>query len=60
MVSMPTGTILRLPGITTCTAGQDVKVLHFCDKVSLNAFTLFNNEEGLLEMQAMRVFDLRT
>jgi hypothetical protein len=36
-----------------------LKVLRFCDKVNLNEFTLFDSEEGLLEMQAMRVFDLR-
>jgi hypothetical protein len=41
-------------------ASERLKVLRFCDKVNLNAFTLFNSEEGLLEMQAMRVFDLRT
>ena len=39
---------------------ERLKVLRFCNKVNLNAFTLFNNEEGLLEMQAMRLFDLRT
>jgi FRG domain len=38
---------------------ERLKVLRFCDKVNLNDFTLFDSEEGLLEMQAMRVFDLR-
>lgn len=41
-------------------SSERLKVLRFCDKVNLNAFTLFNSEEGLLEMQAMRVFDLRS
>jgi hypothetical protein len=40
-------------------ASERLKVLRFCDKVNLNGFTLFDSEEGLLEMQAMRVFDLR-
>ncbi|MEA2892415.1 MAG: hypothetical protein QOI05_3208 [Bradyrhizobium sp.] len=40
-------------------AKERLKVLRFCDKVNLNEFTLFDSEEGLLEMQAMRVFDLR-
>lgn len=39
---------------------ERLKVLRFCDKVNLNAFTLFNSEESLLEFMAMRVFDLRT
>lgn len=41
-------------------ASERLKVMHFCDKVNLNEFTLFDSEEGLLETQAMRVFDLRT
>jgi FRG domain-containing protein len=40
-------------------ASERLKVLRFCDKVNLNEFTLFDSEESLLEMQAMRVFDLR-
>jgi hypothetical protein len=40
-------------------ATERLKVLRFCDKVNLNGFTLFESEEGLLELQAMRVFDLR-
>jgi len=39
---------------------ERLKVLRFCEKVNLNEFTLFDSEEGLLEQQAMRVFDLRT
>jgi FRG domain len=41
-------------------ASERVKVLRFSEKVNLNEFTLFDSEEGLLEQQAMRVFDLRT
>jgi hypothetical protein len=44
----------------TIPASERLKVLRFCDQVNLNEFTLFDTEEGLLEMQAMRVFDLRT
>jgi hypothetical protein len=40
-------------------ASERLKVLRFCEKVNLNAFTLFDSEEALLEQQAMRVFDLR-
>jgi len=43
----------------TIPASERLKVLRFCDKANLNEFTLFDTEEGLLEMQAMRVFDLR-
>ena len=43
----------------TIPAHERLKVLRFCDKVNLNEFTLFDSEEGLLEMQAIRVFDLR-
>jgi hypothetical protein len=43
----------------TIPASERLKVISFCDKVNLNEFTLFDTEEGLLEMQAMRVFDLR-
>lgn len=35
------------------------KVLRHFDKFNLNEFTLFDTEEGLLEMLAMREFDLR-
>jgi hypothetical protein len=44
----------------TIPATERLKVLRFCDKVNLNEFTLFDSEAGLLEMQAMRVFDLRS
>ena len=45
---------------TYMAAHERPKVLRFCDKVNLNEFTLFDSEEGLnLEMQAIRVFDLR-
>jgi hypothetical protein len=37
---------------------ERVKVLRHFDKFSLNEFTLFDTEEGLLEMLAMREFDL--
>jgi hypothetical protein len=40
------------------TAGERVKVLRHLDKFNLNEFTLFDSEEGLLEMLAMREFDL--
>jgi hypothetical protein len=43
----------------TIPASERLKVIRFCDKVNLNEFTLFDSEEGLLETQAMRVFDLR-
>ena len=39
----------------TIPAKERLKVLRFCDKVNLHEFTLFDSEEGLLEMQAMRV-----
>ena len=42
----------------TIPATERLKVLRFCDSVNLNEFTLFDNEEGLLEMQALRSFDL--
>jgi hypothetical protein len=35
------------------------KVLRQFDKFNLNEFTLFASEEGLLEMLAMRVIDMR-
>ena len=43
----------------TIPANERVEVLRFFDKVNLNEFTLFDTEEGLLEMLAMRVLDLR-
>jgi hypothetical protein len=43
----------------TIPASERLKVLRFCQQVNLNAFTLFESEEGLLETEAMRVFDLR-
>jgi hypothetical protein len=39
-------------------ASERVKVLRHLDKFNLNEFTLFDSEEGLLEMLAMREFDL--
>jgi len=42
----------------TFPASERLKFLRFCDKVNLNEFTLFDIEEGLLEVQAMPVFDL--
>jgi hypothetical protein len=42
----------------TIPASERLNVLHFCDKVNLNEFTLFDSEEGLLKMLAMREFDL--
>jgi hypothetical protein len=44
----------------TIPASERLKVLSFCAKANLNEFTLFDTEEGLLETEAMRVFDLRT
>ena len=44
----------------TLPASERMKVLKFCDKVNLTAFTLFDNEEGLLEQQAIRLIDLRS
>ena len=43
----------------TIPAKERPKVLRHFDKFNLNAFTLFDSEEGLLEMLAMREFDLR-
>ena len=40
-------------------ANERTKVLRHFDKFNLNEFTLFDSEEGLLEMLAMREFDLR-
>jgi hypothetical protein len=36
-----------------------MKALRYFDKFNLNEFTLFDSEEALLEMLAMRVFDMR-
>jgi len=38
---------------------ERVNVLRHFDKFNLNEFTLFDTEEGLLEMLAMREFDLQ-
>jgi hypothetical protein len=40
-------------------AAERQKALRHFDKFNLNEFTLFDSEEGLLEMLATRVFDLR-
>jgi hypothetical protein len=40
-------------------AAERQKALRYFDKFNLNEFTLFDSEEGLLEMLATRVFDLR-
>jgi hypothetical protein len=39
--------------------GERSKVLRHFDKFNLNEFTLFDTEEGLMEMLAMREFDLQ-
>jgi hypothetical protein len=41
-------------------ASERMKVRKFCDKATINAFTLFDSEEGLLEKQVMSVIDLRS
>lgn len=38
---------------------ERLKAMRFLDKFNLNDFTLFDSEEGLLEMLAMRVIDMR-
>ena len=38
---------------------ERVKVLKHLDQFNLNEYTLFDSEEGLMEMLAMREFDLR-
>jgi hypothetical protein len=43
----------------TVPAGERMKALRYFDKFNLNEFTLFDSEEALLEMLAMRVFDMR-
>lgn len=40
-------------------ASERTRVLRRFDRFNLNEFTLFDTEEGLLEMLAMREFDLR-
>lgn len=41
-------------------AKERLKALRYLDKFNLNEFTLFDSEEGLLEMLAMRVIDMRS
>jgi hypothetical protein len=43
----------------TIPAKERMKALGFLDKFNLNEFTLFDSEEALLEMLAMRVIDMR-
>jgi hypothetical protein len=43
----------------TIPAKERLKALRYFDKFNLNEFTLFDTEEGLLEMLAMRVIDMR-
>jgi FRG domain len=43
----------------TIPAKERLKVLEHLDKFNLNEFTLFDSEEALLEMLAMRVIDMR-
>jgi hypothetical protein len=43
----------------TMPASERMKALRYFDKFNLNEFTLFDNEEGLLEMLATRVIDMR-
>jgi len=40
-------------------AKERIKALTFLDKFNLNEFTLFDSEEALVEMLAMRVIDMR-
>ena len=44
----------------TVPASERMKALRYFDKFNLNEFTLFDSEEGLLEMLATRVIDMRT
>jgi hypothetical protein len=44
----------------TIPAKERIKVLRYFDKFNLNEFTLFDSEEGLLEMLAARVLDMRS
>jgi FRG domain len=41
-------------------ASERMKALRYFDKFNLNEFTLFDSEEGLLEMLATRVIDMRS
>jgi len=43
----------------TVPASERMKALRYFDKFNLNEFTLFDSEEGLLEMLATRVIDMR-
>lgn len=43
----------------TLPARERLKAMRYFDKVNLNEFTLFDTEEGLLEMLAVRVTDMR-
>ena len=43
----------------TIPASERQKALKYLDKFNLNEFTLFDSEEGLLEMLATRVIDMR-
>jgi FRG domain len=43
----------------TIPANERLKALRYFDKFNLNEFTLFDSEEGLLEMLAMRGIDMR-
>lgn len=43
----------------TIPATERLKALRYFDKFNLNEFTLFDSEEGLLEMLATRVIDMR-
>jgi hypothetical protein len=43
----------------TIPAKEREKAIRFLDKFNLNEFTLFDSEEALLEMLAMRVIDMR-
>jgi hypothetical protein len=43
----------------TIPAKERLKALRYFDKLNLNEFTLFDSEEGLLEMLAMRTIDMR-
>jgi len=43
----------------TVPAKERQKAIRHFDKFNLNEFTLFDSEEGLLEMLAARVIDMR-
>jgi hypothetical protein len=43
----------------TVPAKERQTALRYFDKFNLNEFTLFDSEEGLLEMLAARVIDMR-